>query len=155
MCSFRSRSFNTGVRALHCRTVWRSCSVPCPLVQFALRWMAALYRAPELKERRCARETRKKVIESGKHSQRGSIPTQSQRHPLAHTLDAYWSSYILLLSYWRTALSLLPVRPSPWIFPMKRGEILHRSGLSDFTVGPFRVQIRPALWTCWCVLSNK
>ena len=42
-----------------------------------------------------------------------------------------------------------------WIFPMKRGEILHRSGLSDFTVGPFRVQIRPALWMCWCVLSNK
>lgn len=83
---------------------------------------------------------------------RGSIPTLSRRHPLAHTLDAYWSFNILRLSYWTTGLLLLPVRQSPLIFPMKGGEILHQSGLSDFTLALFRNQIRPALFdvsTCY------
>lgn len=48
---------------------------------------------PELKERLVKRTAReKKVIESGKHSQRGSIPAHSQPRPSGSTPLSHWSS---------------------------------------------------------------
>lgn len=41
---------------------------------------------------------------------------------------------------------LMPVCPSLQHFQQGRGEILHRSGLNDSTVRPFRGRRRPALW---------
>lgn len=60
---------------------------------------------PELKERLVRRtEGEKKVIESGKHSQRGSIPAHSQPRPPAARRALIGRLIIPLLSDWTGAI---------------------------------------------------
>lgn len=58
---------------------------------------------PELKERLVRKTGRKKVIESGKHSQRGSIPEHSRPRPQAPRRAPIRPLIIPLLSDWAPA----------------------------------------------------
>lgn len=99
------------------------------------------------------------MIESGKHSQRGSIPAQRQPRPPAPRRPLIGPLIIPPLADWTGAKTpLMPVRPSLQHFQQRRGEILHRSGLNDSTVRPFRGRRRPALLdvlTCYIKQINN
>lgn len=115
---------------------------------------------PELKERLVRRtEREKKVIESGKHSQKGSIPAHCPPRPPAPTRAPIGSPIMSLLVIGQEQRTpLMSVRPSLQHFRQRRGEILHRRGLNDSTVRPFRVRRRPALLvvlTCYIKQINN